>query len=101
MSGEVTGGEWMHVRVHAPAEVVEAVLSMLQERFGFRSIDPIDWCVLEREQDYAQVDFAPADVAVNPYTIDWRKGEDRGDIVVPVPLPEVGARATRAPKDAR
>jgi len=93
VSGELTGDDWMQVIVQAPAEVVDAVLGLLRERFGFRDIAPIDWCVLEREADYAHVDFAPAPPATNMYVIDWRRGEGRGNIIVPDPLPADGAPA--------
>jgi len=77
-----TGSEWMHLSVHAPSGVVQAVMAMLRQRYGFRDITGIDWCVLEREQDFAHVDYAPADEATNLYAIDWRAGADRGDVTI-------------------
>jgi hypothetical protein len=74
---------WMSLTLHAPNAVVEGVLELLKN-YGFRDISPIDWCVMEREQDFAHVDYAPAEVGVNQYAVDWRRGEGRGDVPVQV-----------------
>jgi hypothetical protein len=76
--------EWMFMSLQAPAVVVEAVMQMLKTEHGFRGIVPIDWCVMEREPDYAHLDYAPCEVGANRYVVDWRKGEGRGDVVVRV-----------------
>lgn len=79
---DMTDGEWMHLTVHAPTQVINAVLALLQREHDFRDISPIDWCTMERPQDFAHIDYAPAGPGVNQYKIDWRKGEGRGDVVV-------------------
>lgn len=66
---------WMSLTLHAPNEVVEGILELLKS-YGFRDISPIDWCTMEREQDFAHVDYAPAFEGVNQYVVDWRKGEE-------------------------
>jgi hypothetical protein len=79
--------EWMSIHLQAPAPVIEAVKDLLTREHGFREIHPIDWCVLEREQDYAHADWDPSPPGVNRYKVDWRKGEGRGDVVVRVEEP--------------
>ena len=75
--------DWMQLTVVAPLEVCHAVREFLELRFGFRDIAPIDWCVLQRREDYAQVDYAPCEpITTNRYVVDWRKGEGRGDVPV-------------------
>lgn len=78
--------DWMQLTVQAPAGVITALMAFLEAEHGFAHIPGgIDWCVLEREQDLAHVDFAPCPpITVNPYVVDWRKGEGRGDVVVPI-----------------
>lgn len=62
--------DWMQVSVVAPPEAGDAVLRMLKDRFGYRAID---WCELERKEDYSTVTFAPVEpVTENRYTVDWR-----------------------------
>lgn len=74
---------WLQVTVQAPPEVGRAVLALLQERFGFRDIAPIDWCALERYEDFSHASYAPCEpVTENPYVVDWRQGEGVGDVVV-------------------
>lgn len=76
------GPEWMYLTVHAPREVVDAVLEMLENQHDFRSIHPLDWCAHERPQDFARVDWSPAEPAVNQLAVDWRKSEGRDDVRV-------------------
>lgn len=81
MSGDPQ--DWQQVHVVAPPEVAAEVLRFLEQRFGYRHIDPIDWCVWEREQDFSQVTTAPCPpLTENRYVVDWRKGESRGDVPV-------------------
>ncbi len=71
--GDPVTEDWMHVSVTAPPEVGAAVVEFLKTRFGFRDVD---WCVLERREDYSRVDFDPAPPrtrADSEYTVDWRK----------------------------
>lgn len=75
---------WMHLSLNAPHEVVRTVLELLQQQHGFVELTEIDWCALERQEDFAHVDYGPAPEAGNQYRIDWRRGETRGDIVVEV-----------------
>lgn len=64
------GPDWMNVTVQAPPEVGAAVLDFLKDRFGFLEID---WCVLERRQDFSRVDYDPMPPRTkSDYTIDWR-----------------------------
>lgn len=95
-AGEQPAGtdDWMHLSVHGPRELIADILVMLTKRHGFRDIAPIDWCALEREQDYAHVDYAPAEEPANRYVIDWRRGETCGDITFEVEDP--AARTTAA-----
>lgn len=60
--------DWMHLMLQAPEPVVIAVMEFL-EGHGYREID---FCVLERPEDYSQVHFGPAEVLTNQYPIDWR-----------------------------
>jgi hypothetical protein len=77
--------DWMQVTVVAPAGVASALLAFLQVEHDFVDIAPIDWCVLERRQDYARVDYAPCPpTTTNAYVVDWRRGESRGDVVVEI-----------------
>lgn len=95
MPGLTPDDEWMYVSVHAPRQVVNAVLAMLQREHGFQDISPIDWCVLERAQDFSHVTYSPADVPGNQYVIDWRRGEERGDVIVCLPRPRHPPEAER------
>jgi hypothetical protein len=96
--GGASPGDWMSLHVLAPAEVISAVLRLLSGRYGFRDIAPIDWCEMEREQDFAYASYSPADEPGNRYRIDWRKGETRGDIIVEVqPSTQTTAAACRNP----
>jgi hypothetical protein len=73
----------MQVTVVAPSAVGDAVREFLQREFGFVDIAPIDWCVLERREDFAQVTYAPCEpVTDNAYVVDWREGQGRGDVPV-------------------
>lgn len=65
--------QWMQVTVCAPTQVVEAVLRLLREQHGYQDIAPIDWCEMERRQDYSTVTYAPIEpVTTNRYVVDWR-----------------------------
>lgn len=74
-SEEVESGEdWMQVTLLAPADVGCAVREFLREKFGFVDIAPIDWCVLERRQDFSRVTYAPvAPLTRNLYSANWRE----------------------------
>lgn len=76
--------DWMSLTVHAPREVINAMLALLEREHDFQDISPIDWCTMERPQDYAHVSYAPAPVGHNQYSIDWRRGEHLGDVVVEI-----------------
>jgi hypothetical protein len=77
--------DWVQLNVEAPAEVTTAVLAFLEREFGFRHLPGgLDWCVWEREQDFSHVGMAPCSPAGNRYTVDWRKGEGRGDVTVEI-----------------
>ncbi len=78
--------DWMQLTVQAPAGVIGALMAYLEAEHDFAHIpDGIDWCVLEREQDLAHVSYAPCEpITVNPYVVDWRKGERRGDVRVEI-----------------
>lgn len=73
--------DWMQVTVVAPREVGLAVREFLTREFGFQDIAPIDWCVLERREDYARVDYGPASpITTNAYAEDWRRGGSVGSL---------------------
>jgi hypothetical protein len=76
--------DWEQLTVVAPRQVAAAVLALLESEFGYRHVpDGIDWGVWERRQDFSQVTTAPCEpVTTNAYTVDWRKGEGRGDVPV-------------------
>lgn len=87
--------DWMQLSVQAPAGVISSLMAYLRAEHDFVDLaslpDPVDWCVLEREQDLSHADYAPCEpITVNPYVVDWRKGQGRGDapvVITPRELP--------------
>ena len=59
--------DWTQITFEVPPEETQKILEFAKT-LGFKEID---WCVMQREKDFARVDYAPCDPSTSSgYTID-------------------------------